>query len=84
MVWLILFEKLMGQTDAVRQSFEIVKALRPTLHPNRHILGLGSRLLAKEAGLSEAKILGEFLMHRASLFEEAPSRNAVASGGHLE
>jgi len=67
MAWLILFEKLMGNAGAVRQSFEIVKGLRPILLPNRHILNLGIRLLAEDAAFSETRILGEFLMHRDSL-----------------
>jgi len=71
MAWLILFEKLMGKAEAVRQSFEIVKTLRPGLLPNRHILGLGIRLLAKEAGFAEAKTFNEFLVHRNSLIEDA-------------
>jgi predicted protein tyrosine phosphatase len=44
--WLILYEKLKESPDAVRQSFEIVRRLRPVLVPNQHVLRLGIMLLA--------------------------------------
>jgi predicted protein tyrosine phosphatase len=43
--WLIVYDKLKAQRDAVRRSFEIVRTLRPILLPNRHVLRLGIEFL---------------------------------------
>jgi predicted protein tyrosine phosphatase len=43
--WLIILDKLIEKPDAVRQSFDIVRKLRPCLSPNRHVLRLGVEAL---------------------------------------
>jgi predicted protein tyrosine phosphatase len=46
--WLIIYDKLKGMPDAVRQAFEIVRQLRPILIPNQHVLRLGMELLVPQ------------------------------------
>ena len=44
--WLIVYDKMKEQPDAVRVAFDIVRQLRPILCPNRHVLRLGIKSLA--------------------------------------
>ena len=48
--WIIIYDKLRAEPDAVRRSFEIVRKLRPMLTPNRHVLRLGVKALAPKGG----------------------------------
>jgi predicted protein tyrosine phosphatase len=45
LAWLIVYDKLKAQPNAVRRAFEVVRKLRPILIPNRHVLRLGIELL---------------------------------------
>jgi predicted protein tyrosine phosphatase len=56
--WIIIYDKLKSQPDAVRQSFEIVRKLRPILSPNRHVLRLGVEALVSSG--SRKKIMRQF------------------------
>lgn len=47
MAWIITCDKLRGRPDAARKALEIVRAVRPTLMPNRHVLKLGIAVLGK-------------------------------------
>ena len=56
--WIILYDKLNGKPDAVRQSFEIVRKVRPILAPNRHVLRLGIEALVP--GRNRKAIMEQF------------------------
>jgi len=59
--WIILYDKLRAQPPpeaAVRQSFDIVRKLRPILAPNRHVLRLGIEALVP--GKSRKAVLQQF------------------------
>lgn len=58
LAWLIIYDKLQEQPDAVRQSFDIVRKLRPILSPNRHVLRLGVEVLAPQG--SRKRIMQQF------------------------
>ena len=58
LAWLIIYEKLKAQPDAVRQSFDILRKLRPILSPNRHVLSLGVEALAPQG--SRKRIMQQF------------------------
>jgi predicted protein tyrosine phosphatase len=56
--WIIIYDELRSEPDAVRQSFEMVRRLRPILIPNRHVLRLGVEELAPKQ--SQKRILRQF------------------------
>ena len=65
--WLIIYDKLKGRPDAVRQAFEIVRKLRPMLQPNQHVLRLGMKLLVpretRQRVMKQVKVcLGEIAL----------------------
>jgi predicted protein tyrosine phosphatase len=66
LAWLIIYDKLKSRPDAVRQSFEIVRKLRPILSPNRHVLRLGVDALAPQG--SRKKIMLQFRDCLAELY----------------
>jgi len=45
LAWIIVYDKVKEEPDAVRQSFEIVRKLRSILSPNPHVLRLGVKAL---------------------------------------
>lgn len=45
--WVVTCDKLRGRPDAARKALEIVRAVRPMLMPNRHVLKLGIAVLGK-------------------------------------
>jgi|YNPNPStandDraft_1061719.scaffolds.fasta_scaffold14168_2 predicted protein tyrosine phosphatase len=45
--WIVTYDKLRGQPDAARKALDIVRAVRPMLIPNRHVLKLGIAVLGK-------------------------------------
>ena len=53
LAWIIIYDKLKAQPDAVRQSFDIVRKLRPIMSPNRHVLRLGIEALAPRGNWKE-------------------------------
>jgi len=55
LAWIIIYDKLKDEPDAVRQSFEIVRKLRPILSPNRHVLRLGVDALAPRGARTRIK-----------------------------
>ena len=58
LAWIIIYDKLKGKPEAVRESFEIVRDLRPILSPNRHVVRLGvEALVPKER---RKKIMQQF------------------------
>jgi predicted protein tyrosine phosphatase len=58
LAWIIIYDKLKGEPDAVRRSFHLVRKLRPILSPNRHVLRLGVEALAPKG--SRIKIMQQF------------------------
>jgi len=58
LAWIILYDRLMAQPDAVRQSFDIVRKLRPILSPNRRVLRLGVEALVPQG--SRRRIMQQF------------------------
>jgi predicted protein tyrosine phosphatase len=46
--WIILYDKLKADPDAVRKSFDIVRELRPILSPDCQILRSGIEILVPE------------------------------------
>ncbi len=57
--WIILYDRLKDEPNAVQRSFEIVRDLRPILSPNRHVLRLGVEALvgAKDRDAIMAKFI---------------------------
>jgi predicted protein tyrosine phosphatase len=58
LAWIIIYDRLKGKPDAVRQSFEIVRKLRPILSPNPHVLRLGVKALTPKG--NRKKIIQQF------------------------
>jgi predicted protein tyrosine phosphatase len=56
--WIIIWDKLKNEPDAVQLSFDIVRKLRPILLPNRHVLRLGIEALAPKE--TQKRILQQF------------------------
>ena len=56
--WIIIYDKLKREPDAVRRSFDIVRRLRPILSPNLHVLKLGVEALIPNT--SRKKIVQQF------------------------
>ena len=55
--WLIAYDRLKDRPDAVRRAFEIVRELRPMMHPNRHVLMVGLDLLVPPGKRAEVEQL---------------------------
>lgn len=58
LAWIIIYDKLQGKPDGVRQSFEVVRKLRPALSPNPHVLRLGVEALIQKG--SRKRIMQQF------------------------
>ncbi len=58
LAWIILCDKLREQPGFVRKAFEILRALRPVMLPNRHVIRLGIEALS--AGEARKAMMGEF------------------------
>lgn len=69
--WIIIYDKLKEKPDAIRQSFEIVRKLRPILLPNRHVLKLGVEALAPPE--SRKEIMRQFHECLVELNPEEPA-----------
>jgi predicted protein tyrosine phosphatase len=55
--WLIAYDRLKDRPDAVRRAFEIVRELRPMMHPNRHVLMVGLEVLVPKGERAEVEQL---------------------------
>ena len=58
LAWIIVYDKLKGEPEAVRRSFDIVRKLRPILAPNPHILRLGVAALVPKG--NRKRIMHQF------------------------
>ena len=59
LAWILVYDKLRDSPEAARQSFDIIKAVRPCLGPNTHVLKLGINCLVEDFEQRQ-KLFAEF------------------------